>query len=387
MKQLFRIVGLQFRLVLQNKVNLVLMFLLPLVFTALVSGMSGGGSSEPDPFPLAVIRHDDGLAAEHVVAALTADAALEITEAAEDELALLFADQKIMAAVVIPAGSESALAAGEGPELQVVTAPGSNDHLAVKPVVMRAVTTVASHYSLARRLAAGDTDAALRDAYDRVALEREAIGIGVTQAVATDPGEREGARASLTAIGLIILFMMMSVLIGCGAILHERQGGTWGRLLASPVSRSAVLGGYLVSFFAIGAFQFAVLVGASSLFFNVYWGPPLPLIAVAAALILCTTGLGLFLAGLVTSGDQQRNLSIIVVIVTSMLGGVYWPLEMVTETMQKIGRWMPQAWALAGLKEVMLRGGDWAAVAVPVTALLGMAAVLMAIGIARVRFE
>ena len=36
-----------------------------------------------------------------------------------------------------------------------------------------------------------------------------------------------------------------------------------------------------------------------------------------------------------------------------MLGGVYWPIDMVPDLMQKIALGVPQTWAMAGFKEII----------------------------------
>lgn len=70
-----------------------------------------------------------------------------------------------------------------------------------------------------------------------------------------------------------------------------------------------------------------------------------------------------------------------------MLGGVYWPLDLVSDTMRRVGYLTPQAWAMDGFREVMLRGGSWSGLARPLVVLLTLAAVFMAAGLRRVRYE
>jgi ABC-2 type transport system permease protein len=143
----------------------------------------------------------------------------------------------------------------------------------------------------------------------------------------------------------------------------------------------------MLSFFVTGMFQFTVLVLGTRLLFHIQWGPLLPLFAVGAATVLASAGMGLFLAGLVRTFEQQMAIGVIFVIATSMLGGLFWPLEILSPTMQRIGHLTPQAWAMEGLTEVALRGGTWAGLALPLAVLLGLALVFSAVGVRRVRYE
>ncbi|HEY3367391.1 MAG TPA: ABC transporter permease [Symbiobacteriaceae bacterium] len=386
MRAMFAIALLQVRLVLKNKGYLILMFAMPLIFTGIFA-LTIGGSRGPEPFPLAVVDNDGSFAAQELIAALRTDDSLKLQTVAGGQVDVLFADHKVAAGLVISRGFGQAIEAGATPQLQVITAPGGNLHLSVRPAIARAAAGVAQNYRLALRLAGGADPSGVPAAYARVLAERRSIAVGQVATTEGGAAGRDGAEFRERALGLIVMFVMMVVLMMSGVILQERQSGTWGRILGSPIARMQVLGGYLLSFFLTGLLQFTVLVCASALLFKVYWGPLLPLAVMAAAVILCAGGLGLFLAGVVRTPEQQRTIGMLVVIATSLLGGVYWPLDLMSSTMQKIGHLTPQAWAMDGLREVMLRGADWAGLALPLAVLVGMTLALTAAGISRIRWE
>jgi len=85
--------------------------------------------------------------------------------------------------------------------------------------------------------------------------------------------------------------------------------------------------------------------------------------------------------------EQQSAFGILFINATAMLGGVYWDLNSVSAPMRRIGYLTPQAWAIEGFKEVMLLSGAWGAIALPLTVLLGIAAVFMTAGLLRVRYD
>ena len=311
--------------------------------------------------------------------------------ARNEEVTRLFADKVIAAAVIIPSGFEDDLSAGASPEVKLVAPPGGNLQLVVWPVISREAARVAEDYRLARRIAADPASAAaLQAAYDRVTRERQALGISTSHERVQRAKAKADQRLSNLgerALGFTVMFVMMLVFSMSGVILQERQRGTWGRLLVTPTARASVLTGYLLSFFVTGLFQFAVLVGASSLLFRISWGPLLQLAVMAAAFILCSAGMGMFVAGIVRTYEQQQVVGVLFVNATSMLGGVYWPLELVSDAMRRIGYLTPQAWAMDGFREVMLRGGAWSGLVRPLIVLLALAAIFMTAGLARVRYE
>jgi ABC-2 type transport system permease protein len=183
------------------------------------------------------------------------------------------------------------------------------------------------------------------------------------------------------------MFLMITLMSVTGTILQARSMGVWYRMLAAPASRFEILGGYLASFFLIGWIQFGILMGISSWLFGIDWGSVLGQAVLVSALLLCIVGLGLFIAGLVRTAEQQSALGNLLIVSTCMLGGVYWPLDVVPDTMKKIAEFIPQAWAMKGFTELVARGGSLPDILGPVAVLLGFAAVFLTVGVVRVRYE
>jgi len=183
------------------------------------------------------------------------------------------------------------------------------------------------------------------------------------------------------------MFVMISLITSTGIMLQERADGTWHRLLATPISRSQILGGYLLGYFILGWLQFGILVAASRLLFNIYWGDPLGLLVIISVFILCSISLALALGGFVKTFQQQQAIASILVTATSMLGGVFWPLELEPKAMQLLARGIPQYWASQGVSSLLLGGLDWSRLALPVGILAAMCAAFFLLGVGRLKFE
>lgn len=381
MRQLLSIAALQMRLHMKNKVSLLVMFGLPLAFTGLF-GVLMGGVEGPTKVPVAVVDRDGSFASRQVVEALQREPEINLIVTADGEMDQLFADRRIEAGAVIPVGFARAIADGGAPEMIVVTAPGGNMQVAVKPALTRAAAVVAQNYTLARHIDPANPEAA----YSQVEVERQAIQIGL--AVSKEAARGGGnSQVEGSALAMTVMFTMM-VLAGMGGVvLQERTIGTWGRLLTTPTPRFQMLMGYLLAFFLTGMIQLAILVLTTSLIYGIDWGPLPQLAVVGAAISLCSVGLGLFLSAITKSYEQQQVAASAVVVITSLLGGVFWPLDVVGKTMQFVGRLTPQSWAMDALSEVMFRNAAWDQLLVPVAVLGGMAILFMGVGLARVRFE
>lgn len=382
MRQLLMLAMLQLRLYMKNKTSVLVMFGMPLAFTGLFGTLMGGVDG-PAQVPVAIVDRDGSLASRQVIDKLREDADIKLTVTSDADLDRLFSDRRIEAGAIIPAGFGQAIADGGAPEVLIVTAPGGNMQVAAQPSISRAAAVVAQNYALATAINPANPE----QGYVKVEAERQAVQVGLVATTESARPNENGSQLEGSALGMTVMFVMM-VLVGMsGVILQERATGTWGRLLTTPATRFHVMGGYLLAFFLTGMIQLSVLVLTTSLIYRLDWGPLPQLAVVAAALSLCSTGLGLFIASMTRSFEQQQVIGSAVVLISCFLGGVFWPLDIVGSTMQMIARFTPQAWAMDALREVMFRGGAWDQLLIPVAVLGGMTVLFMGVGLTRVRFE
>ncbi|VEF46116.1 ABC transporter [Bacillus freudenreichii] len=174
------------------------------------------------------------------------------------------------------------------------------------------------------------------------------------------------------------MFAMIAMLIGTGV---------WYRMMTAPVLRKEILLGYLGAFFLIGSIQFGVLMLISKFVFNVHWGNVFGNFILVSSLPFCIIGLGLFMAGLVKTTEQQTVFGNLIIVSTCMFAGVYWPVKVMPEFMQKLAMFVPQYWGLEGFAELSGRGGSVMDVLLPSAVLLAFTVVFLTVGRARIRFK
>ena len=81
------------------------------------------------------------------------------------------------------------------------------------------------------------------------------------------------------------------------------------------------------------------------------------------ALLVCTsfaaTGLGILLVSVVKTRRQLNPIVTLVVLITSAIGGAWWPLFLEPQWMQQFAKLGVTAWAMEGLNGVMILGKDF----------------------------
>lgn len=370
----------------QKPSSYVLMFVMPLIFTFLFAGV--GGSNEGTQFKIALVDHDQTTISQELVEKIRQDAMLDIniTELSEAEKQLN--DKSISGMIMIPTGFAKQLFNGEQSEVFFRHGPDLSVAGSIRQMIDNAMVQTSIKVKAAQLLGSNSDETEWLKHYQNLStsLATSLITIDAKNISKGNQLDRSNNQSE-RLVGFVILFLMITLTIVTGKILEARKIGVWYRLLSTPSSRWNIMGGYMLSFFMIGWLQVAILMVASHFIFGTVWGNLLAQFCLVSALLLCAIGLGLMAAGFVKTAEQQMLLGIIIISPTCMLGGVYWPIELVPDFMQKIALFVPQYWAMEGFKTVMSHGGTLFDVLGSVGILLGFAAIFMAVGVSRVRYE
>jgi ABC-2 type transport system permease protein len=212
-------------------------------------------------------------------------------------------------------------------------------------------------------------------------------GVKLEQTIVQKNGNENQSAITLMFVGFAIMFMMFGLSGAASAILDEKEEGTWGRLLVSPISKFQIISGYLLSYFIMGWIQMAVIMIAMNVMFHTDWGNLFYLIPFASLVILCVVGFSLMIAGLVKTKAQAAAIGAVLIVSTCMLGGVYWSIDLVPEVMKKISMGVPQSWAMAGFKEIVSGSLNGKTLLNDTMALIGFTVAFFFIGLKRMKFE
>jgi ABC-type multidrug transport system permease subunit len=91
--------------------------------------------------------------------------------------------------------------------------------------------------------------------------------------------------------------------------------------------------------------------------------------------------LGVFIGSVITSPEKVAGLCVLASMVMAALGGCWWPLEGVPDSLRTLAHVFPTAWALDALHQMITFGGGFAAAsrAVGVLVLFAVTANLAAV--------
>lgn len=174
-----------------------------------------------------------------------------------------------------------------------------------------------------------------------------------------------------TFTGFLLFFSMFTIMFGIGTIVDEKELKVWHRQLVSPLTKSTIIIGNLVSNYLVGMIQLIIIVTASKLLFNMDWGGTTgALLMILSAYVIAGTSMGLFITGFVKNQQQLAAILPTIIVSTSMIGGCMWPIELMPKFMRTVAQLLPQKWGMEGLSQVILYNGGIDNVVKPMLILL-----------------
>ncbi len=235
---------------------------------------------------------------------------------------------------------------------RLLTAPGDESRQAV-------AAWVAAVYrdELTLRAAAGSRPVNELREEVRERLEQPAMSVQVTEVAAEE--EFVYDQRTHGALGMGLFFVTFTLLFGVNMILEERRTGLWDRVIVSSVPKAAMFGGHFTYTLLTGVLQLLVVFGIFRVFFGVTTGPHWGLaLLVTVTFCLAITALGMLLAGLVGNAQQMNVVIPIVAVSSAMIGGAYWPIEIVSNrVLLALSQVLPLRHAMDSLKG--LAYGAW----------------------------
>lgn len=155
-------------------------------------------------------------------------------------------------------------------------------------------------------------------------------------------------------IGFVVFFFVF--LISGMALLKERTSGTLERLLATPVKRSEIVYGYMLSYGLIAILQTAVVVLAAIWLLDVeVVGNLFHVIIVNVILALVALAFGILLSTLAKSEFQMMQFIPLVIMPQLFFSGII-PLSSMGDWAQMVGRFLPLTYSGDAMSQIILYG-------------------------------
>ncbi len=183
---------------------------------------------------------------------------------------------------------------------------------------------------------------------------------------------------------LLALFPFVSLfLVTSVAMLRERSSGTLERLLAMPLGKADLLGGYALAFGLVAVVQtvLASAVALGPLDLDVA-GSPTMVVVLAVLNALLGTALGLLLSAFARTEFQAVQFLPAAVLPQLLLCGLFAPRETMAAPLRWLSDVLPLTYAVEGMQEVAAFAEPTGTLVVDLAVVCGCIAVALAVGAA-----
>ena len=361
------------RLVLSDRSAVMWLFFLPVVFATFFGLVMGGGSNPGDAAAsLTVVNQDSGELSKALLAELAGEG-LYITELTPEERET---SENIVRTLVIPADFSSRVFALEKVTLRLEKEPDTSPEAALVTQV-RITAAIARLLGRLVEVASGlDENVPIPPAAFADLVVSEDLVLVETRFAGQARVAPDGFAQSIPG-NTVMFVMLVALTYGAASVSSERESGKLRRLVTAPVSRREIIAGKIVGRFAVAAMQITVLVLVGVIanrVVGVYIGDhPFQMWVVLLFFGLTVAPLGVALGGWFTDPDRAASIGVIATMVMAAFGGCWWPLEVVSPTLQTVALVFPTGWAMKAMHGLISFGWDLGGVVPELLALAGFA--------------
>lgn len=363
---MFKLFKKDLKLFFNDQRSVILTFLLPIILITLFAfayGSIGSYNGRSEPVKLIVADLDNTLCSNEIINKI--DSLQDISITLSDSL---MSKEKVIkgkfaGALIIYKGFQDSLENGNATQIELVYDRSREMEIGIlqqnlfstlmsvagKIVVEKSIENYLNDQFPGIDKSTSDNilKTAIKDDKNKIAIkwtsivgEKNDTNLGLIQAVA----------------GTAILMLLFSV-AGIGtSLMEEKENGTINRLLYSPLKASTILYGKMLFAFFISILQLTAMFMFAGLIFKM----DLSVNIIALILMIISTSfavssLGIFLAAVAKTRQQAQNLSTIIILIMSAIGGSMIPLFIMPAILQKIALISVNYWGIQGFYDIFWR--------------------------------
>jgi ABC-2 type transport system permease protein len=183
--------------------------------------------------------------------------------------------------------------------------------------------------------------------------------------------------------GFSLFFVIYTIAYNVASILYEKREGVWDRMILSPIRKWEMYAGNLVYSFILGYIQLALIFLVFRYVTDVkFYGGFDKVLLLLVPYVFAIVALSMLITGLVKKVQHFNAVIPIVAVSMAMIGGAYWPLEIVdSPVLLALSKVVPLTYGMEALKGATINGWGLEQLMLPVSVLVLMGVLMMGVGI------
>lgn len=211
------------------------------------------------------------------------------------------------------------------------------------------------------------------------------IGLMVDTSQLPTYGGSQVTYIEFAAIGLAVgVYTQFGLDRVASAIRSEQMMGTLESLLVTPTAPSTIqVGSVAFNFLYLPLRTILLLVGIAVVFGLHFEASGIgPALAILVFYVPFIWGFGVAGAAVVLTFRRGGGLVALAAMALGLVSGVYFPLELLPDWIASISQYNPVALAISGMREALLGGAGWSAIASTIGLLAAMSFISLVFGLA-----
>ena len=339
MRNLFLLALNTLKITFRKKFNIIVYLILPV---AIVVAVMSSSASESKLIVGLNNKDVNGVIAIDFANALKGQDKFTIKEIKEEEINNLVADGKVDAVITIPENFDESVYNSSISKIGITAIKGQEATGWVQNYVNYYVKSLVS----LGKASEGDK-ATFDKLYEGFKVQTLTVHTNVVKDISMENSK------TVQSLGFLIMFMLFGATTTSGIILKEKKEKTYFRIFSTPVNSRIYIGANILANMCIMVTQSILIIVSSKYIFKLNTGvPDLELLLILILFGFVCVTLGILIVAFSDTSRQASSMATLIVVPTCMLSGCWWPIEIMPKFMQKIANFLPQTWALEGVKEL-----------------------------------
>ncbi len=364
-----------------------MMFILPIIFSY-VFLYSGTDNSK---IKIPVADQDETVLTKQFIYEMNQSESYKMVIMENNEVLRLVEEGSVQLGIILPKGFANQVANGEETTIQLVTIKDTSDIISFQSVLASTFQKMIGKYQITntallafQQIGEDINMSSLEQRFSQLLNEKweHAMPMEVVSTILDEKTSFEYDPRLQTPFGFMLFFSMYTVIYSIGEMLNDRKYGIWDRLIHSPLSKLQIYMGNFVYSFMVSFIQIALIILTGRFLLGFNFGDNIWIVfSIIALYIFAIMALGMLLVSFVKTTQQLQAIVPIIAVSNAMLGGAYWPIEIVTsKILLTISKFVPITYAMKAVKDAVLYHQGWDALVLPGSTLLFIGIILMGLG-------
>lgn len=340
MKNIFLITQNITKLFFKKKGNIIVYFIIPICITLISMALyNNSGSSKLN---IGVYDADKSDVSKNMIAYLKKTEKFNVITKDKKELQSLVEKDKLTAGVIIPEGFKESILNLNVKGISLYSKKGQDSTIWLQKYINLYTKNIKE-----LALASEGNKESFSKMYE--GFLRENMKMRITNV----ENNRASIGTTLTSIGLFIMFLMFGANNTSEEILKDQERKTYFRILSSEVTEKQYLLGNFFANFLRSILQILVI-----LVFMMYvikiktYVPFIYMFLILGTFSIAAIGLGMLVVSFSKNTNQSNGLVNLIITPTCMLGGCFWDISLMPDSLQKFSNFVPQKWVIDAITKI-----------------------------------